>query len=260
MSDSAKEPKPRVAVAIPCFNEAAAIASVVASWRSTLPNADIVVFDNNSSDRTASIAGQAGARVIEVPRQGKGHAVQAIFKELTDYDAVIMVDGDGTYPADAIAPMLKAVLDGSADMVVGARRPIAVAGAMTPLRGLGNILIRGAFRVLIGQGSGDLLSGYRVFSRHFRASVSLRSEGFEIETELASEAVARGLKTVEFPVPYHPRIEGTTSKLRAFRDGRRILATIVVQSFRLRPWRPLALAGGTLVIVALLVAQIRSHL
>ena len=108
---------------------------------------------------------------------------------------------------------------------------------MTPLRGFGNVLIRAAFRVLIGDGPGDLLSGYRVFSRRFRETVRLRSSGFEIETELASEAVARGLRVVEVPVSYQPRIAGTTSKLRAFHDGQRILATIVKQSLRLRPWR-----------------------
>jgi hypothetical protein len=126
-------------------------------------------------------------------------------------------------------------------MAVGARRPVAELGAMTPVRGLGNVLIRAAFRVLIGQGPGDLLSGYRVFSQRFRDLVQLRSTGFEIETELTAEAVALGLRVVEVPVPYRPRIAGTTSKLRAFRDGRRILLTILAQAVRLRPARLLAL-------------------
>ena len=108
-------------------------------------------------------------------------------------------------------------------MTVGARQPTPGAGAMTFTRGVGNRLIRAAFRLLIGPGNTDLLSGYRAFSRRFREEVQLRSSGFEIETELASEAVARGLRVVEISVPYHPRIAGTTSKLRAFRDGRRIL-------------------------------------
>ncbi|WP_422925115.1 glycosyltransferase [Singulisphaera sp. PoT] len=250
MSDLAADPKPRVSVAIPCYNEAAAIATVVASWREVLPEAEVVVFDNNSRDGTGSIAREAGARVVEVPLQGKGHAVRSIFSELVDRDAVILVDGDGTYPADEIGPMLAAVLDGSIDMAVGARRPTEEAGAMTALRGLGNVLIRGAFRVLIGKSAGDLLSGYRVFSRRFLSAVSLRSEGFEIETELASEAVALKLPTREFPVPYRPRIAGTTSKLNAFRDGARILKTIVAQSLRLRPWRPILLALVTLAIIA----------
>ena len=131
------------------------------------------------------------------------------------------------------------MLEGTADMAVGARQPTPGAGAMTLTRGVGNKLIRAAFRLLIGPGTTDLLSGYRAFSRRFRTTVQLRSAGFEIETELASEAVARKLRVVEIPIPYHPRIAGTESKLRAFRDGRRILVTIVSQSLRLRPHRVL---------------------
>ncbi len=233
--------RPRIAVAIPCFDEAAAIATVIAQWRAALPGAEVVVFDNNSTDGTGAIARGLGIRVVEVPKQGKGHAVRAIFAALTECDAVVLVDGDGTYPADAVGPLLRPILEGRADMAVGTRRPVAKAGAMTPVRGLGNVLIRAAFRVLIGQGTGDLLSGYRVFSRWFRETVALRSEGFEIETELASEAVAKRLRVVEVDVPYHPRIAGTTSKLKALRDGRRIVLTIVAQSLRLRPWRPMLL-------------------
>jgi glycosyltransferase involved in cell wall biosynthesis len=230
-----------VAVAIPCYNEAAAIAQVIAEWRSALPAAELVVFDNNSTDGTGAIARGLGVRVVEVPEQGKGHAVRALFATLADCDAVVLVDGDGTYPAGEVGPLLAPILDGSADMTVGARRPIAEEGAMTPLRGLGNVLIRAAFRVLIGRGPGDLLSGYRVFSRRFREAVTLRSQGFEIEAELASEAVARAMRTVEVAVSYRPRIAGTTSKLKAFRDGWRILRTIVLQGLRLRPWRPILL-------------------
>jgi glycosyltransferase involved in cell wall biosynthesis len=242
---------PKIAVAIPCYNEAPAIGPVIAEWREALPEAEILVFDNNSTDGTADTARAAGVRVVHVPRQGKGHAVRAIFDELADVDALILIDGDGTYPASAIQGLLQPVLNGRADMVVGARQPVEGAGAMSPIRGLGNVLIRAAFRVLIGKGPGDLLSGYRVFSRHFRESVRLHSSGFEIETELAAEAVARNLKTLEIPVPYHPRITGTASKLKAFRDGRRILRTIITQSLRLRPWRILIL---TSILVAALAA------
>jgi len=228
---------PRIAVAIPCYNEAAAVATVIAQWRAALPDAEIVIFDNNSTDGTGAIARALGVRVVEVQAQGKGHAVRAIFATLAEREAVVMVDGDGTYPAEEVGLLLAPILDGKADMTVGARRPVAEAGAMSPLRGLGNVLIRMAFRLLIGPGPGDLLSGYRVFGRRFRKEVVLRSSGFEIETELASMAVARGLRVVEFPVPYRPRIAGTVSKLNAFRDGGRILATIAMQSLRLHPWR-----------------------
>jgi glycosyltransferase involved in cell wall biosynthesis len=242
-----------VAVAIPCYNEAAAVAAVVGAWRAALPGAEVVVFDNNSNDGTGGLARALGVWVVEVPEQGKGHAVRAIFETLRDRDAVVLVDGDGTYPAEHVGPLLAPVLDGSADMTVGARRPVAEAGAMTPVRGAGNVLIRSAFRLLIGPGVGDLLSGYRVFGPRLLRDFTPRSGGFEIETELASEAVARGLRVVEVPVPYRPRIAGTASKLRAFRDGRRILATIVMQSAWLRPWRLAAVAGGVAALIGLAV-------
>lgn len=233
--------RPRIAVALPCFNEAGAIATVIEQWRLALPGAEVVVFDNNSTDGTGAIARGLGVRVVEVPEQGKGHAVRAIFAVLAECDAIVLVDGDGTYPADAVGLLLRPILEGRADMAVGARRPVAAAGAMTPVHGLGNVLIRAAFRIMIGRGASDLLSGYRAFSRRFRETVALRAEGFEIETELASEAVANRLRVVESDVPYHPRIAGTGSKLKALRDGRRIMLTIVAQSLRLRPWRPMLL-------------------
>lgn len=232
-----RDARPRVAVAIPCHDEAAAVAAVVAEWRAALPGAEVVVFDNNSTDGTGGLARGLGVRVVDVPERGKGYAVRAIFADLRDRDAVVLVDGDGTYPASHVGALLTPVLAGEADMTVGARRPEARAGAMTPVRGFGNLVIGAAFRLLIGPGTGDLLSGYRVFGPNFLRAVTPRSRGFEVETELATEAVARRMRVVERPVPYRPRIAGTASKLRAFRDGRRILVTIVVQGARLRPWR-----------------------
>jgi glycosyltransferase involved in cell wall biosynthesis len=243
----------RIAVAIPCYNEAAAIAAVVASFRAALPRAEVVVFDNNSNDGTGEIARALGVRVVDVPEQGKGHAVRAAFRTLAEFDAVLLTDGDGTYPAEAAPLLVAPVLDGTAEMTVGARQPTPGAGAMTITRGVGNRLIRAAFRILIGPGNTDLLSGYRAFSRRFRDEVTLRSPGFEIETELAGEAVARGLRTIEISVPYHPRIAGTTSKLRAFRDGRRILMMIVKLAIRLRPIRLLLLGAGPLMVLGITV-------
>lgn len=243
---------PRVAVAIPCYNEAAAIGDLVASWRAVLPEAEVVVFDNNSSDATAALAAAAGARVVPVPRQGKGHAVRAVFAELGDRPAVILTDGDGTYPPSEGPRLLAPVREGRADMVVGARRPVAAEGraAMAPVRGVGNVLIRAAFRVLIGQGPGDLLSGYRVFGPRFLAGVRPRSSGFEIETELTGAAVAGGYRVVEIEVPYLPRAAGTASKLRAGRDGARILAMIALLAARLRPVRLAVLVGAVAAVVA----------
>ena len=243
---------PTIAVAIPCYNEAPALPSVVAAWRAALPEATVVVFDNNSTDGTGPVARALGLRVVEVPKQGKGHAVRAIFDVLRDVDVLILVDGDGTYPAEEARRLLGPILAGAAEMVVGARRPVADLGAMSPVRGLGNVLIRAAFRVLIGGPGGDLLSGYRAFSRRFRAEVAPRSSGFEIEVELAGEAVARAYRVVEVDVPYHPRAAGTASKLRAFRDGRRILFAILRQSLRHRPARALGLFAAATLIIGLL--------
>ena len=211
------------------------------------------MFDNNSTDGTGAIAREAGARVVRVPEQGKGYAVRAAFIVLADYDVIVLTDGDGTYPADAAPLLIAPVVAGTADMSVGTRQPAKGAGAMTLTRGLGNRLIRLAFRLLIGPGTTDLLSGYRVFSRGFRDAVALRSSGFEIETELASEAVARWMRVVEIAVEYLPRIAGTQSKLRAFRDGWRIIRTILEESLRLRPYRPVLL---WLVPCAILAATI----
>jgi glycosyltransferase involved in cell wall biosynthesis len=262
-AESASTPEARIAVAIPCFNEAAAIATVVAAFRAALPGAEIVVFDNNSTDGTGDVSRGLGVRVVEVPEQGKGHAVRAAFATLAGYDAVLLTDGDGTYPAEAAPLLVAPVLEGVAEMTVGARQPMRGAGAMTLIRSIGNRLIPAAFHLLIGPGNTDLLSGYRAFSRRYREEVTLRSSGFEIETELAGEAAARGFRVIEISVPYHPRIAGTASKLRAFRDGRRILTTILAMGIRLRPVRllmmgvlPLIMSGvtvhrGFLVVAAL---------
>jgi glycosyltransferase involved in cell wall biosynthesis len=251
---------PNVAVAIPCFNEEPAIKTVIDQFRQALPGAEIVVFDNNSTDGTAAAAREAGARVEAVFDQGKGHVVREAFALLKDRDVVLLVDGDGTYPAEAAPLMVAPILDGAVDMVVGARQPEPGAGAMSPVRGLGNVLIRSAFWLLIGRGTGDLLSGYRAFSRKFMENVALQSEGFEIETELATEAVTRNLATLEVSVPYRPRIAGTVSKLRAFRDGRRILRTILTQGLRRDPARVILVYCGAISALLLIPANLLSGL
>jgi len=166
---------------------------------------------------------------------------------------LVLTDGDGTYPAEAAPLLVGPVTENAADMAVGARRPAPGAGAMTLTRGLGNHLIRAAFKLLIGRGNTDLLSGYRAFNRRFRAIAQLRASGFEIEAELACEAVARRLRVVEIEIPYHPRIAGTQSKLHAYRDGWRILVTILIRSLRLRPFRPLLALLVPCTALALLV-------
>ena len=238
-----------MAVAIPCLNEADAIAIVVAAWREALPEAEVVVFDNGSTDGTGAIARKLGVRVVEVPARGKGHAVRAIFRDLADRPAVILTDGDGTYPASAVRGLLDPVLADRADMAVGARRPVRTDRAMSPAHAVGNRAITAAFALLVGRGCRDLLSGYRVFGPRFLRAVEPRSTGFEIEAELSGEAIGRGLRVVEVPVSYHPRIAGTASKLRAVQDGCRIAGAILGQSMRHRPWRPAFLIAAGLALV-----------
>jgi glycosyltransferase involved in cell wall biosynthesis len=246
-------------VAIPCYNEAAAIGDLVARWRAVLPEAEIVVFDNNSTDATAILAHAAGARVVAVVKQGKGHVVQAIFEQLRDRPAVVLSDGDGTYPPEEALRLLAPILDGQAEMVVARRFPVVTEGikAMNPIRGLGNRLLTAAFRLLVGPGPDDLLSGYRAFSPTYLHKITPRSPGFEIETELTGAAVARGFRIVEVDVPYHPRAAGTHSKLRVWRDGARILFMIVRVAARLRPLRVAILAGLLMLVTAGVVALLR---
>jgi glycosyltransferase involved in cell wall biosynthesis len=225
--EEASDAGPRVAVAIPCYNEAAAIVRVVEEWRAALPASEIVVFDNNSSDGSGELARSAGASVIEVREQGKGCVVQAIFRTLGDRAAVVLIDGDGTYPASEVQRLLQPVLGGVADVCVGARRPVETSGAMSPVRWLGNLMIRLAFRWFVGRGSADPLSGYRVFGPRFLRVVRPRATGFEIEVELETLTLRQDLRSTSIPVPYYPRIAGSYSKLSPLRDGRRILNTII---------------------------------
>ena len=245
----------KVAVALPCFNEAPALPQVINEWRKALPEAEILVFDNNSTDGSGAIAEGLGVRVVPVTRQGKGFVVRTMFTELSDYDAVIMADGDGTYPASAVYPLLEPVLNGQADMSVGARVPVAEMGAMSPVRGFGNHLIRAAFVVVMGISGGDMLSGYRVFGPKFLKGVRLKSKGFEIETEIVCQALAGGYKVLEKPVAYLPRVAGTESKLRAVRDGLRIFKMMFVQSLQLKPWRIPGVVIGLVVALALLTGS-----
>lgn len=240
----------RVAVAIPCYNEAPALPHVISEWRAALPDAELLIFDNNSTDGSAEVARSQGVRVIPVSRQGKGFVVRAMIAELADRDAVVMADGDGTYPADAVGGLLQPVLEGKADLTVGARVPVAELGAMSPVRRLGNFLIRTAFKVLMGISGGDLLSGYRVFGPKFLRNAKLRSKGFEIETEIACLALAGGYRVEERQVRYLPRVAGTASKLRAVSDGLRIMKMMTRQSLRLKPWR----IGGCVVVLVVFLA------
>lgn len=214
-----------VAVMIPCYNEEVAIGKVIADFRAALPRARICVFDNNSRDRTAEIATAAGAEVFRVTMQGKGHVVRRMFADV-EADAYVMVDGDDTYDAAAAAAMLQALFADHLDMVVGVREPVR-ADAHRPGHALGNAVLSGFLSRLFGRTCSDILSGYRVFSRRFAKSFPVLSSGFEIETELTIHALELKLPVSEVITAFKERPAGSASKLSTFRDGFRIVATML---------------------------------
>ena len=239
----------RIAVLVPCYNEEAAIARVVADFRANLPDAVIYVYDNNSTDRTVEVARAAGAIVRTETRQGKGYVVRRMLSDV-DADVYVLVDGDATYDAPSARLLVARLVEGRLDMVVGARRDQEQAAYRFGHR-FGNRMLTGFVAQVFGATFEDLLSGYRVFSRRFVKSFPGLSGGFEIETELTVHALNLELPVDEIETPYFARPEGSVSKLSTWRDGLRILRTIV----RLyRAERPLPFFGG--IGLALAVASI----
>jgi glycosyltransferase involved in cell wall biosynthesis len=230
---------PRIAVVVPCHNEATTIAKVVADFRRALPEAAIVVFDNASTDATAEVARAAGAEVRHVAAKGKGHVVRSMFRDV-EAEVLLMVDGDDTYPAGHARALLAPVLAGQADMVVGTRLESFEQRAFRRFHGLGNRLVRGVLSRLFGMQIADVLSGYRAFNARFVRSMPVLSQGFEIETEMTVFALAHGFVLREITVPYGARQEGSHSKLHTFRDGYRVLRTIL---FLYKDYRPLPFFG-----------------
>src|SRR5437763_11183285 len=215
----------RIAVLVPCFNEEAAVATVVADFRKALPSAEIFVYDNNSSDRTIAVARAAGAQVRSERRQGKGHVVRRMFADI-DADVYVLVDGDATYDAASAPRMIDALLSEHLDMVVGLRVDQAAAAYRRGHR-TGNRMLTSFLSSVFGQAFKDILSGYRVFSRRFVKSFPVLSDGFEIETELTVHALELAMPVAEVETPYYARPEGSFSKLNTWRDGFRILGTIL---------------------------------
>jgi glycosyltransferase involved in cell wall biosynthesis len=241
----------RVAVIIPCLDEEAAIGKVVAEFRAALPGATVYVYDNNSKDRTRAVAAAAGAVVRGETRAGKGNVVRRMFQDV-DADVYVMVDGDDTYDA-AIAPMLvDRLIDENLDMVVGKRVETHVA-AYRPGHRLGNRVLTGLVRRLFGSHIDDMLSGYRVFSRRFVKSFPTSSREFEIETELTVHALQMRMAVAEVGTNYKERPVGSVSKLRTFRDGWRILVTIMNLMRNERPLMFFGLLAAALFAATLVV-------
>jgi glycosyltransferase involved in cell wall biosynthesis len=238
----------RIAVLIPCHNEEMTIERVVNGFRSELPSAQIYVFDNNSSDRTVEVAKAAGAIVMHEPRLGKGNVVQSMFREV-DSDVYIMVDGDDTYPAEAVHRLIAPILDGTADMVIGSRMQQGNRSEFRALNRFGNWMYLFVLRGMFGRGLTDLLSGYRAFNRRFVTGTPLFGGGFETEAEMTIRAVTRRFRVQEVPVDLRSRPEGSRSKIRILRDG-----TVILKSmFALfRDYKPLAFFGSIGVFLVLL--------
>jgi glycosyltransferase involved in cell wall biosynthesis len=242
----------RVAVLVPCYNEAVTIAQVVRGFRKALPEAIIYVYDNNSSDDTAGIARECGAVVRHVGLQGKGNVIRRMFADI-EADVYVMVDGDATYHAPSAPVMVQRMLLEGLDMVVGSRKSEEQAAYRAGHR-FGNQMLTGFVTVLFGRSFSDMLSGYRVFSRRFVKSFPAQAQGFETETELTVHALEMRVPAAEVETPYGARPEGSFSKLSTYRDGWRILQTILLL---LRTERPLAFfgsAGLLLIALALVLA------
>jgi glycosyltransferase involved in cell wall biosynthesis len=238
---------PRIAVLIPCHNEAAAISSVVLAFRRELPDAIIYVFDNNSTDRTIEVARAAGAIVATERLQGKGHVVRRMFSDI-DADAYILVDGDDTYDAASAPAMLNLLFAEGLDMVT-ATRVTTISAAWRRGHRFGNTMLTGIVASIFGNRITDMLSGYRVFSRRFIKSFPALSSGFETETELTIHALELQMPLGEIDTPYRDRGEGSASKLNTYKDGVLILFTIVKLVKEERPLQFFSLASFVLFVV-----------
>ena len=216
----------KIAVLIPCYNESKTIAKVVADYKSALPEADIYVYDNNSSDGTDEIARKAGAIVRYERRQGKGNVIRSMFREI-DADCYLMIDGDDTYPADKARQMCDFVLQGGVDMVIGDRLSSTYFKEnKRPFHNFGNSLVRTLINRLFHSNVKDIMTGYRAFSRCFVKHFPVLSRGFEIETEMTIHALDKNFLLKEVPIKYRDRPEGSVSKLNTYSDGFKVLMTI----------------------------------
>jgi glycosyltransferase involved in cell wall biosynthesis len=238
---------PRVAVLIPCHNEAVAIPKVVADFRAALPDATVHVYDNNSTDGTQDAARAAGAVVRRERLQGKGHVVRRMFADV-EADLYVLVDGDDTYDAAAAPAMVRLLWDEGLDMVIGTR-VTDIAAAYRPGHRLGNLVLTGMVAAIFGNRVSDMLSGYRVFSRRFVKTFPALATGFETETEFTVHALELRMAIGEVRTAYRDRPAGSQSKLRTWSDGARILRTIVILVKEERPLQFFSVAGLALLLL-----------
>ncbi len=238
-----------VAVLIPCYNEETTVTKVVTDFKNELPDARIIVFDNNSSDETGKRAEDAGAEVVFIGRRGKGYLTQKMF-ELIDADIYVMVDGDDTYFAKDVHAVAELVMQENADMAVGRRVPVSDK-AMKKINRFGNVFFSRIMSFFFRVRLHDTLSGYRVFNREFIQTIPILSREFQVEAEMTLQALSKGMRVQEVDVDYKERPQGSKSKLSAFRDGYMVLSTIVALFRDLRPltffgWIAFTLWAGSL--------------
>jgi glycosyltransferase involved in cell wall biosynthesis len=238
-----------IAILVPCFNEEATIARVIADFRTALPAAKIFVYDNQSTDRTACVALESGAEVRREHRRGKGNVVRRMFADI-DADIYVLVDGDATYDATAAPRMIEKLLTGHFDMVV-ARRIDRDEEAYRRGHRFGNRLLTGFLAKIFGEAFNDILSGYRVFSRRFVKSFPALSDGFEIETELSVHALELAVPVAELDTLYSARPEGSFSKLNTWSDGLRILNTILKLYRFEKPLQFFSIVGSAAALLSL---------
>lgn len=241
-------PEPQIAVVIPCYQEETTIEKVIRDFRRELPQARIIVYDNNSTDRTAERARAAGAEVRRERRQGKGYVVASMFRDV-DADIAVMVDGDDTYDATAVHRLLAPVLAGDADTTVASRLVQYGGGAFRKFHIAGNAWVCGIINWMFGAKISDIFSGYRAFTREAMARIPITSRGFDVETELTLQALYRGLVLQEIEAPYGVRPEGSFSKLRTFSDGSKVMLRLfmIVKSYK-----PLTFFGSLSLLLLLL--------
>lgn len=245
----------KVAVLIPCYNEALTIEKVVKDFKAALPEADIYVYDNNSTDDTAKIAKEAGAIVRFEARQGKGNVIRSMFREI-DADCYVMTDGDDTYPAEYAREMVNLVLDKKVDMVIGDRLSTTYFKEnKRPFHNFGNSLVRYFINTLFSDKKNivDVMTGYRAFSPLFVKTFPILSEGFEIETEMTIHALDKNLLLESLPVTYRDRPEGSESKLSTYSDGAKVLLTIFNLYRNYRPLKFFGSAAALLFIVSMIM-------
>ena len=244
----------KIAVLIPCYNESKTIAKVVKDYKAALPEADIYVYDNNSSDNTDKIAAEAGAIVKYEYRQGKGNVIRSMFRDI-NADCYLMIDGDDTYPAENAREMCALVLSGKADMVVGDRLSSTYFEEnKRPFHGFGNVLVRKFINMFWGNNKNtivDVMTGYRAFSPMFVKTFPVLSKGFEIETEMTIHALDKNLLLKSIPVSYRDRPEGSFSKLNTYTDGIKVLMTIFILYKNYKPLKFFSTVGLVLAVFSL---------